>query len=107
MGGEMITISLRPGLSALDLVEALGFIPGFLDEDDPRLAAEQFNENYIGGWRPQEGFKLTGKTLTYPGDPPMQPICVMLFHDEEIYLYPYSYILIKKKDGSFEICRMD
>jgi len=103
----MITISLRLDLTVTDMIEALGLIPSFLDDADPRTAAEQFNENYIGGWRHQDGFKLTGKKLTYPGDPPMHPLCVMLFHDEEIYLYPYSYILIKKRDGGFEICRMD
>lgn len=88
----------------------VGFIPTFLDTDDPRPAAEQFAERYIyGGWRPQSGFINSNGTpvLQYPGDPPLKPIAVMRLREETIFVYLHGYVAIFQKDGSFEACRMD
>ena len=88
----------------------VGLIPAFLDEKDPRPAAEQFNERYAhgGGWRPQGKFKmLDDGSLKYPGDPPFPVLAAILFRDENIYIYQYGYVAIRQKDGSFEVCRMD
>lgn len=88
----------------------VGFIPTFLDLDDPRPAKEQFAERYIyGGWHNQEGFKKGNQrfTLHYPGDPPLKPIAAMQLRDETIMIYPYAYVAIWQKDGTFEACRMD
>ena len=99
----MITMSLRHDLPIRDMIELLGFIPSFLDENDPRPAKEQFDDRYVGGWRPLPGFKFgKGWRVSYPGDPPMKPLCVMLFRDEKIYLYPYSWVRIGD-----EMSRMD
>ena len=91
-------------------VDHVGFLPTFLDLDDPRPAAEQFQERYVhGGWRNQSGFK-TGKqrySLHYPGDPPLNPIAVMHLRDETIMVYEHAYVAIWQKDGTFEACRMD
>jgi hypothetical protein len=91
-------------------VETWGFIPGFLDESDPRPAREQFNERYRGGWMPAPpGLKLDPATvsLTYPGDPPMRPVSVGQFRSEMLLLYPSSWVCILQKDGSWEVARMD
>jgi hypothetical protein len=87
----------------------VGFIPTFLDLDDPRPAKEQFAERYeFGGWRNQEGFTTTvAGTLHYPGDPPLKPIAVMAMRDELIFVYLHGYVSIFQKDGTFEACRMD
>jgi hypothetical protein len=89
----------------------VGFLPGFLVDDDPRPVREQFNERYAhgGGWRPQEGFKADGETptLLYPGDPPLKPLACMVFREETIFIYPYGYVAIFQPDKSFEVCRMD
>lgn len=90
----------------------VGFIPTFLDLDDPRPAAVQFQERYeYGGWRKQEGFaSVRGTpTLHYPGDPPLKPIAVMAMPTtkETIFVYLHGYVSIFQKDGSFEACRMD
>ena len=88
----------------------VGFIPTFLDLNDPRPAAIQFQERYeYGGWRNQEGFTAIDgtPTLKYPGDPPMKPIAVMRLHDEVIFVYLHGYVAIFQEDGSFEACRMD
>jgi glyoxylase-like metal-dependent hydrolase (beta-lactamase superfamily II) len=86
----------------------LGFIPTFLDENDPRPAREQFNERYVyGGWRSQEGFTNEEATLFYPGDPPLKPLACFGFREEMIFVYRYGYIAIFQTDGSFEACRMD
>jgi hypothetical protein len=93
-----------------DVGHDVGFIPTFLDEDDPRPAREQFQERYQwGGWHPQDGFTTRGgrPTLYYPGDPPLHPLACMAFRDEVIFVYPGAYVAIFQPDGSFEACRMD
>lgn len=87
-----------------------GFIPLFLDADDPRPAREQFNERYIGGWQPAPPaltFDFDTATLNYPGDPPMTPISAMQFRTEMILLFPSSWVCIVQTDGSWEVARMD
>ena len=88
----------------------VGFIPTFLDLDDPRPAKEQFADRYhYGGWRNQEGFTTVNgtPTLQYPGDPPLNPIAAISLRDELIFVYLHGYVSIFQKDGSFEACRMD
>ena len=88
----------------------LGLIPHFLDEDDKRPAAEQFDEQYAhgGGWHPQPGFKLlSGDRLKFPGDPAFEPIAMISFRTERIMIYRYGYVAVIQTDGSFEACRMD
>ena len=89
----------------------VGFIPTFLDLDDPRPAKEQFQERYAfgGGWRPQSGFTNRDGTpvLHFKGDPPFKPIAVMRLREEMIFVYLHGYVSIFQPDGSFEACRMD
>jgi hypothetical protein len=88
----------------------VGFIPTFLDEDDPRPAKEQFAERYIyGGWHNQDGIKKGNSrySLKYPGDPTLIPIAMMVLRDETIMIYDGAYVAIWQKDGTFEACRMD
>jgi hypothetical protein len=85
-----------------------GYIPIFLSEDDPRPAREQFNERYVSGWRPYQGFKLNkDETLSYPGDPSRRPIAELRFRNERIVLYEHSWVAVIQPDGSWEVCRMD
>jgi hypothetical protein len=102
----MIYISLDPRFD----MEQLGFIPSFLSEDDPRPAAEQFNDNYVSGWRPLDGWVLTDPTMmgiTYPGDPTLFPFAMTNLRDESILFYRHAQVMILQMDGSFEVCRMD
>jgi hypothetical protein len=88
----------------------VGLLPTFLDANDPRPAAEQFQERYLyGGWRPQEGFTKGRKRyeLLFPGDPPLNPIAAMMLGEETIMVYQHGYVAIWQPDGSFEMCRMD
>jgi hypothetical protein len=89
----------------------VGFIPTFLDLDDPRPAKEQFAGRYAfgGGWRNQSGFTTRDgrPTLYFPGDPPFEPIAVMRLRDEMIFVYLHGYVSIFQEDGTFEACRMD
>ena len=96
----------------LNAPEAIGFIPSFLNEDDPRPAREQLDSNYQhgGGWRPFEGFKLNQQTmeLSYPGDPPYKAVAFTNFHEKEVVIiYPHGWVLILQGDGSYEVARMD
>ena len=88
----------------------LGFLPGLIDEGDPRGVREQLDDKYRygGGWRPMPGLTLRpDRSLKYPGDPPLKPIAVMAMRDELIFVYLHGYVSIFQKDGTFEACRMD
>lgn len=95
---------LIPG--ALDL---LGYIPTFLYEDDPRPAAEQFNERYAngGGWNPMNKWEFSDDCIQYPGDPPYSPIAIASLRGERILVYQHSWVCIVQPDGSFQVSRMD
>jgi hypothetical protein len=103
---NMIKVRIR---SVGDL-DRIGLIPGFLREDDIRPAREQFDERYKhgGGWHPLRGFELVdGRTLKYPGDPPMEPIAIIVFRDETICVYKHGIVTIIQPSGAFEVARMD
>lgn len=104
----------------------LGLVPTFLDLDDPRPAKEQFNDRYAhgGGWQPFKGFALVNVNgdgtqkpipdwrLMYPDDPAYAPIGWCYLREECIIMWPHSWVMIWKADGtlsggSWELCRMD
>jgi len=91
--------------------EHLGFIPSFLNEDDPDPAAMQIDKNYQqgGGWQPLAGFTFNRKTheLSYPNDPPLHPLALALLRDEAIVLYEREWLLVLQPDGSYEVARVD
>ena len=93
-----------------DCMSALGWIPEFVSEDDPRFAYEQFDANYIGGWNPMLPGKFVldeNNYLHYPGDPPMEPFAYAYCRDELILIYPSAWVCIVQRDGSFSVARMD
>lgn len=95
-----------------DGLELAGYIPGWLDENDPRPAREQLDAAYGhgGGWRPMQGWKLDGKMMriSYPGDPPLRPVAMGSLRDERIFVYRHAWVMILQADGTtFEIARMD
>jgi hypothetical protein len=90
--------------------DMLGFLPGMLNEEDPRPAREQLDTNYAqgGGWRPFQGFRmLSNGNLAYPGDPPMQLLYETQLRNETIRFYDHAWVAIVQPDGSYEIARMD
>lgn len=99
---RLIIIGLHPRAR-----EMVGLIPTFLDVDDARPARDQFNEKYVGGWNPFEGFKLDGVNIVYPGDPPYEPVAYIPFRNEEIIIYRFAWVMIIQPNGDFEISRMD
>jgi len=88
-----------------------GYIPGFLDPNDPRPAKDQIHTNYSqgGGWHAYKGFKLDPKTrrLSHPGDPPIRPYLEICFGDELVFIYPFSWVVIVQPDGAWEAARID
>lgn len=97
------------GHTARQVFAAVGIIPVFLSETDPRPAREQFAERYIGGWMPIEGFAFHPDTLTltYPGDPPMYAIAKATLREETILVFPHAWVLILQPNGTWEVSRMD
>jgi hypothetical protein len=97
---------LRPGVTE----GHVGMIPCWLDEADPRPAAEQLDARYGhgGGWRPFKGFRLLDDdSLRYPGDPPLRPIAELRLREELVLIYPHAWVAIIQSDRTFEVCRMD
>lgn len=89
--------------------QACGFIPSFLKVEDNRPMKEQFNERYISGWHRFDGFEIKPKnwTISFPGDPDLQPLGGAALHGEVIVVYPYAWVMIIDADNKFEIARMD
>lgn len=116
----MIWKSLDPRVS---LENAIGMLPDFLSESDPRGACEQFEANYCGGWsdmtvgdrgfRQQDNFKL----LKYPGDPVLHALAECTLHGglyaskdvrpERIVVYESAFVAVVAEDGSFRVSRLD
>lgn len=101
-------------------MDLVGIIPQFLSEDNPRPAAEQFDEHYAhgGGWRPMSGWTATHEAsdvpgfhsvlhIQYPGDPAYAPVAHIALGDESIWIYPHAWVAIEQADGSVEVARMD
>lgn len=90
--------------------EILGFLPSFLDDNDPRPAREQINENYAhgGGWTPLPKITIDKHgNLRYPGDPPFKCLAMAMLRDELICLYEHELLMIMQPDGSFEVSSVD
>ena len=92
--------------------EHLGFIPGWLSEEDPRSAREQIHSHYAhgGGWHSfAHGFKFNPATysLSSPGDPTLRPLAKAQLRTETILFYDHAWVGIMQKDGSFDIARID
>lgn len=91
--------------------DMLGFLPIMWDENDPRPAKEQANENYShgGGWRPMAEWSFDKDTMEiqYPGDPAYKPIAMTQLRDEAIIVYRHAWVCILQEDGTFEVSRMD
>lgn len=103
-------ILVPPGSDIAVAAESIGQIAFWLDDADPRPAAEQLDEHYAhgGGWHPFDGFVLhKDSSIKYPGDPAMKPIAAIAFRKELILFYPMAWVMILQRDGTFEICRMD
>lgn len=100
----MKIFALHPSVT----IDTLGFLPGLLTENDARDAKLQFHDNYSygGGWQKMENFTADGYVLHYPGDPALEPIAMISFRDERIFLYRASIVAVFQLDGSFEAARM-
>lgn len=94
----------------LEIESVVGDIKYFADESDARPLKEQFHERYSfgGGWNPIKGFTMMrDNRIAYPGDTALKPLASALFRDQVIYVYPYAWVAIVEKDGTFEVSRMD
>ena len=95
-------------------IEALGYVPHFLNEDDPRPAVEQIDSNYAhgGGWHDFEGFDVQQDEkgryrIFYPGDHTYQEQARILFRDEVIVAFSYAWFLVATPGKTPRIARLD
>lgn len=111
----MIWLQLDPRVS---IEAAVGFLPDFLSNDDPRPAVEQLDENYCGGWMDskvgERGFTAFDDfmKLHWPGDPPLHALAVTMLHageakPERIVVYESAYVAVIQADGTFRVARLD
>lgn len=102
------------------LENAVGYIPMFLWESDPRSAKEQIHDRYVAGWNDFQGFRRGSTSielidtqtedlfnLKYPGDPELPPLAYTKLRNELIVVYPSAWVAIVQPDGSFEVARLD
>jgi hypothetical protein len=88
--------------------DMLGYVPLFILDEDPRPAADQIDDRYVGGWRPFKGFAMAEDgSLLYPGDPPTLLLFEAKLRDEVIRFYQHAWLAIIQPDGSYEISRID
>lgn len=105
--------------------EILGLLPSMFSTKDPAPAVEQADRNYHhgGGWHPLKGHKLEkGEDGRYillyrpndpepepdeETDPPLHELARAELRDELLLLFDYGFMVVKQKDDSFEIARMD
>lgn len=102
----MIWIAKHPRMTT----EALGYLPEFLNETDPRSAREQIHSNYShgGGWHSFKGHvMLPNGNLSYPGDPPTRLLAETRLRHEIIRFYEHDWVAIVQPDGSYDIARID
>ena len=108
----LIWVPTHPGVT----FDHLGYIPTFLDADNPKPAATQIDANYGhgGGWRPFNGFKLEEDgALKYPGDPPTRLLYKTMLPAsddrpiEYIFFYQHSWLRVAHDDGWWEVSRLD
>ena len=94
-------------------VDHVGYLPMIFQPDDPRPAVEQADDRYAhgGGWHKIEGFTFDPATtaIDYPEDPTFKAIAAMYLpkSEETILVYSHALVCIVRKDGSFEVGRMD
>jgi hypothetical protein len=91
----------------------LGHLPGLISEDDPRGAAAQVDENYIGGWHPDSDCTVPDDTLRtfwhryHPDAPPLQLVAEAQLRDETLRFYSHSQLAIIQPSGSFDVSRVN
>lgn len=84
-----------------------GYLPLFLDEDDPRGAWEQFSANYQSGMMEITGLRTVKPNfILYPGDPPFRAIAETKLRDERIVLYEAEIVCVFQPDGTHKCSRM-
>lgn len=89
-------------------IAALGELPAFFTLRDPRPAREQIAENYCSGWHPVPGLELLpSNVLTFPGDPPFEPLAQARLRDELLVFYHHALFAIIQPDRTFEVGRVD
>lgn len=107
-----LTWHLAPGIYPF----ILGFIPEWLDDENPLPAQEQLDANYRhgGGWRPFNGFTLVRPSndvrdwrLSYPGDPDYRLLAYAALREEIVLMFPHSWVAIVRDGQLSSVARLD
>jgi hypothetical protein len=89
----------------------LGYLPCFINKDDPKPLAEQIHANYGhgGGWQPLSGWTFNAKdsSIKYPGEPKLMPLAKITVRDETAYFYRSAWLAILSPGKPVEVSRVD
>ena len=92
------------------LIEAIGILPHWVDNNDPRSAKEQFQQKYQFGCCEMPGGTVDENGVyNYPEDPPLYPFYSLERDNEMIYFYNYAMVAVVLKDEARTtyVTRMD
>lgn len=93
-----------------DPFDLVGFLPQFLDPENPNEAVDQLNDNYAhgGGWFDFEGFQFdysdpSKPRLLYPGDPPTEAVAYWMLREETVILFDRGWVAVVQPNGNFRV----
>lgn len=101
--------SAFPQARNAQLLEACGFIPGWIVENPELSFRDALDQNYAfaGGFQPFDGPSLDAQgRFTYPGDPPLNPLLELTRGDEVLRQYQYGLVALTTGDKT-EFARLD
>mgnify|MGYP000157904986 FL=1 len=104
--------SLHPTASQDAIFQALRMVPHWFAASAPQSAFKDIiNEFYVARWNSFVGGQIDLETgdYSFPGDPVMKPFVKIErpYADETVYAYAHEFFAFVKKDGTWEIARLD
>ena len=90
----------------------LGLIPDIVSKDPSKGMVQNIADHYVGGaleLMTERHGKIDRKDMTYhyPGDRPWPCLAIIKRHDEELYFYRSSFVLVIDDIGALWWGRMD
>jgi hypothetical protein len=86
----------------------LGYIPEWLNQNDPRPAREQLDSGYFVGFQPFNEFTLNpDNSLKYPGDPALPARAEYQLRNELVVFYDHDWVAVIQPNRTFVVARMD
>jgi len=98
-----------PNVSASRLLEVPGtLLPWAIETEEGESVRDSFERNYCCPVFEMQGEITDDGLFTYPGDPDLYPVVLLMTEKEDVFFYQYAIVAILNKDtGDTFITRMD